>query len=186
MRDLSQVRYADGPKRHLGISKRFLKFGFLAVVVLAAVFFAKSKLFVSRVGATGAALHEAPRGLTGVKLPGDLDIASGVTDLTSQTATLRDVKYGGVSVGTATRSFGGGTYILSVEATLPDPVNQKYAVWVVGGGTPRLIDYMVGSGTKWKLTLRDTDKFSSYPSIWITLERTHDQKPEEHVMEGTF
>ena len=159
----------------------------VSIFVLAVILLAKSKLGVSGVSGADAALHEAPRGLEGVKLPGDLtDIASEGTDLSSQTVILKDVKYQGRAVGTATRSYGGGLYILSVDSTLPDPVNVKYAVWVVGGGTPRLIDYMVGSGTKWKLSLRDSDKFSSYQSIWITLERTHDQKPEEHVMEGTF
>lgn len=186
MRDLSQVSFSSVPRQRIGISKRLLRLAVLVIVVATLVFFVKSKIGISKVGGAAVVLVEAPTGLTPVKLSGDLDIASGGADLASQTITLRDVKYGGVAKGTATRSFGAGTYILSVDSTMPDPVNVKYAVWLVGGGNTRLIDYMTGSGTRWKFILRDTDKFSNYSGIWITLERTHDQKPEEHVLEGTF
>ncbi|OGD86976.1 hypothetical protein A2870_04365 [Candidatus Curtissbacteria bacterium RIFCSPHIGHO2_01_FULL_41_11] len=186
MRDLSKVRFQNEPRRRPQISKSLLRIVVLVAVVAIVFNLAKSKLGGSSAVGANAALHEAPRGLAPVKLGGDLDIASDSTDLASQSVTLRDVKYGGRAQASAKRSFGGGTYILTVDATLPDPVNVNYAVWVAGGGSARLIDYMRGSGTEWSLTLRDTDKYSGYSGIWITLERTKDQKPEEHVMEGTF
>ena len=137
-------------------------------------------------GGRGLVLQEAPRGLKPVDVAGaNLDVEGGV-DLATESASMQDVKYGGEARATVTRSFGGGTYILSVEAQLPDPKNTNYQVWLVGAAGPLPIDYMRGTGTSWSLSLRDQDKYSKYNGIWITLERTKDAIAEEHVMEGSF
>lgn len=183
MRDLSQVRAGSISRPHN--YKNFIRFFVVVVLVIIVFVLVKSRLGISQVSG-GVLLHDAPLDLSPVGLSGTQNVTSGGTNLTTQSATMRDVKFGGEAIATATRSFGGGTYILSVDATLPDPVNVDYAVWLVGGGRDRLIDYMKGTGTRWSLALRDTDKYSGYSGIWITLERTRDNKPEEHVMEGSF
>ena len=185
MRDLSQIAVGNVPRPRT--SKKLFRLLVIVIVIIGVLFLVKSRLGGGGSSAAGVLLHDAPYGLKPVAVSGEsTKIAEGGTNLTTQAATLKDVKFGGEAQATASRSFGGGTYILSVNATLPDPVNVNYAVWLVGGGPARLIDYMKGSGTSWSLTLRDTDKYSDYSGIWITLERTKDAKPEEHVMEGSF
>lgn len=130
-------------------------------------------------------LQNAPNGLKGVEV-GKLDALKGGVDLATQEIILKDVKYHGGASGIARRAFGGGEYLLTVDASMPDPVNTHYQVWVVNGKTVTPIDFMRGSKTSWSLSLRDVDKFSQYPEIWVTLERTKDEKPEEHVLEGKF
>lgn len=136
---------------------------------------------------SSVSLQEAPRGLQPINIDETIGVTQGGVDLASQKAVLEDVKYGGAASGVATRSFGGGTYILSVEATIPELKGVLYQVWLVGDGGIRSVDFMRGSGKSWSLTLRDVDKYSGYDGIWITLERTkEDNRPEEHVLEGTF
>ena len=179
MRDL-----ARGVRSSRNVNKIF---GQLIVVlfIIGAVFFIKNNFVDTSVGGTSVVLREAPRGLKPVEVENG-GVTDGGVDLAINRATLRDVKYGGTARASATRSYGGGIYILSVDATLPDPVNTQYQVWLVGSGAVLPIDYMRGSKTSWSLSLRDTDKYSKYSGIWITLERTKDEKPEEHVMEGSF
>ena len=76
--------------------------------------------------------------------------------------------------------------LLAREAILPDPVNQKYHLWLVGGDEVIPIDFMRGSGKEWRLNIRTNDNYSNYDEVWITLERTNDGKPEEHILEGSF
>ena len=154
-------------------------------LILSVVFFAKNKFFGGSSGGSSITLSDAPRGLTAVQVDSS-GLGDGGVDLVSKKISLRDVKYGGDARATATRSYGGGIYNLSVEATLPDPVNTNYQVWLVSGEALLPIDYMRGAKTSWSLSLRDSDKYSNYRGIWITLERTKDSKPEEHVMEGSF
>jgi len=182
MRDLGQQNFDSG-RRSLG--KKALRILVLLIVIIGVIFLVKSRL---NIGGSGGSviLREAPRGLIPVSIGNQSNLTAGAVDLTTQSATFKDVRYGGEAKATATRSFGGGLYILSVDATLPDPVNTNYQVWLVGGGSVIPIDYMNGSKTSWSLGLRSSDKYSKYDGIWITLERTKDELPEEHVLEGTF
>jgi len=184
MRDLGQQKKFGNLRRTSKI-KIILRVLVFLVIIVGVFYFAKLRFNPSGEGGSSTILREAPRGLTPVEVDGSVDDLGGV-DLTTQQATFEDVRYDGQAKATATRSFGGGTYILSVEATLPDPVNVPYQVWLVGGGKAVPVDYMNGSKTAWSLTLRSTDKYSQYDGIWITLERTKDNLPEEHVMEGSF
>jgi len=159
----------------------------LALIFAGGIFLFKNGLDFGGSSSSSVILREAQRGLTPVVIEGGQDdILESAVDLTTQKAILSDVMHGGAAKASATRSFGGGSYILSVEATLPDPINVNYAVWVVGGGETILIDYMTGSKTSWSLSKRARDEYSNYDGIWITLERTKDDFVEEHVMEGTF
>lgn len=179
MRDLAKNFGSSG-----GPNKIFWQIVIL-FLILSAIFFAKNKFFDGSSGGFSIELTDAPRGLKPVEV-GASGIGDSGVDLVTNRISLRDVKYGGEAKATATRSYGGGIYNLSVEARLPDPVNTNYQVWLVSGNGPLPVDYMRGAKTGWSLSLRDTDKYSSYRGIWITLERTKDDKPEEHVMEGTF
>lgn len=182
MRDLGQRR---GYSVSVNSFNLVLKIGLFILVVGFIGILVNSKLMIGSGSSSSVVLQEAPRGLVPVEVKFE-GLAKRGVNLTTQSAVLRDVKYGGEAKAKATRSSGGGVYVLSVEATLPDPVNTNYQVWLVSADEILPIDYMRGSGTSWSLSLRDSDKYSSYDGIWITLERTKDDLPEEHVMEGTF
>ena len=186
MRDLSKTPLGN-PRRRSSPLRRLKKL--LALVLLVLLIFLIARLWLNLGNSSGSAiiLREAARGLVPVELSNQHEqLTSKAVDLVTQRAILVDVKYDGRAAATATRSFGGGTYILTVEATLPDPKNVSYQVWVTGGGEVIPIDYMRGEKTNWSLSVRTGDEFSNYDGIWITLERTKDEIPEEHVMEGSF
>lgn len=183
MRDLSNMPMGNPAPR----GKRILRLILFLALILGVFYLARSQFSPAGDGGGDVILGEAPRGLTPVALLGNVaDVTEGGVDLLTGSATLADVKYGGEAKAVATRSFGGGIYKLSVEATLPDPKNVNYQVWLVSGENVLPIDYMRGSGTSWSLRLRSEDKYSGYDGIWITLERNKDDLPEEHVMEGFF
>jgi len=184
MRDLSKIPLSS-PRKKLK-SQRYFRLVFIVGIILVVIFLVKSRLNFGTYSNSSVTLKEASRGLTPVALDGDhQELTKKAVDLTTQTAVLEDVKYGGEASAKATRSFGGGTFMLSVDATLPDPVNTNYQVWLAGGEEAIPIDYMRGEGTEWTLSV-SSDDYSNYDAIWITLERTKDDLPEEHVMEGSF
>lgn len=167
--------------------KRIPRLILFLALILVVFSLARSQFSPEGEGGGDVILREAPRGLTPVVLEGNLvNVAAGGVDLVTGSAALVDVKYGGEAKAAATRSYGGGIYKLSVDATLPDPKNVNYQVWLVSGENVLPIDYMRGSGTSWSLSLNSEDKYSGYRGIWITLERNKDELPEEHVMEGSF
>lgn len=183
MRDLSQ---SQGSYLGQKPKSRFLRLLLIVGLILGVFYFGSNLLGSRGSGGSSVILREAPRGLIPVNVgESNIDVGEGVA-LASQTAIMRDVKYGGEATATVRRSFGGGIYTLTVDATLPDPKNVSYQVWLVGDNGSVPIDYMRGSKTSWSLSIRDSDKYSSYDGVWITLERTKDSKPEEHVMEGNF
>ncbi len=160
----------------------------ILIVIVILIVVLKSVLSIGGGSSNSAVvLREAPHGLKPVDVGSSVTSTSqSGTNMRTQTISLKDVKYGGDATATATRSYGGGLFILTVNATLPDPKNTYYQVWLVGSNGPVPIDFMQGSGTSWSLTLRDQDKFSQNDGIWITLQRAKDNKVEEHVMEGSF
>ncbi|OGD95113.1 hypothetical protein A3F02_02420 [Candidatus Curtissbacteria bacterium RIFCSPHIGHO2_12_FULL_38_9b] len=183
MRDLANQNFnIKKPKA----TAKFLRL-ILLIVVLAAIFpIGKFFLKPGSLGESSIVLREAPRNLKPINVDLTESINSEGVNLITQSATFKDVQYGGEANATATRSFGGGTYILSVDATLPDPVNTNYQVWLVSGQEVIPINFMNGSKNTWSLRLRSSDKYSNYDGIWITLERTKDELPEEHILEGSF
>lgn len=138
------------------------------------------------ISSAGVVLRDAPNDLKPVSLAGIEKIAVGGVNLTTESANMKDLQ-GKDSSAVVTRTFGAGAYRLDVDATLPDPVNVSYAVWLVGTGKPLLIDYLRGSGTSYSLGITGTtEKYMQYDTVLITLERTKDFTPEEKVMQGTF
>ncbi|MBI4037565.1 hypothetical protein HY382_00795 [Candidatus Curtissbacteria bacterium] len=184
MRDLGKQEFRTSKPRK--VPPALIKALLLIFVLIAVFYVAKDKLSFVAGSSSSVKLAEAPRGLTPVKVSIDGVSGEGV-DLKPQKITLRRVK-GDIALASATasRAFGGGIYVLDVSANISDPVGQQYAVWLVGANGPVLIDYLKGSKTSWSLGVRTSDKYSSYDDIWITLERVKDQKPEEHILEGSF
>lgn len=182
MRDLAAQGFSSNKKKK-PIAKLVI------VVVLACVLFYILTNFLklgSSAGGSSIKLSEAPRGLAPVGVNGAADITQGGVELKTQTTKLKLAKGDFTGSATASRSFGGGTYVLSVDATLQDPVGQSYAVWLAGDTGPILIDYMKGVKNSWNLSIRTNDKYSNLNEIWITLERVKDNKAEEHLLEGSF
>lgn len=179
MRDLGKSSF---PRRKF-LNKRFLVI--ITIVVVGGALFSLINNFGGGGSSGGVILRDAQTDLKPVNIASSVKVEGGV-DLKTETAKFTDVKHGGSAKAQATRAYGGGVYTLDVEATLPDPKNTYYQVWLVGSSGPVSIDYMRGSKTSWSLSLRDSDKYSKYKGIWITLERTKDELPEEHVLEGTF
>ncbi len=185
MRDLANLNFSQG--RSSSKFKTVGRFLIILVVLLGVAFFLKSRFIASGPGSPSIVLQEAPRGLVPVDANQASKVVEGGVDLATQKATLGDVKYGGEASGIATRTYGGGTYQLSIDATIPDPKGNSYGVWLTGGGTIVFIDYLRGSKTSWSFSFRDTDKYSKYDGILITLERTkEDNEPEERVLEGSW
>ena len=183
MRDLAQQSF--------GVNRRSGKSKLLILVIFILIVFGGGAFLIKRIptlgglkGSQNIILEDAPLGLKPVPIEGISSFSDKGVDLTTQEATFKDVKYGGRANARATRSYGGGTYILSVEANIPDPGNGPlFQVWLVSGDAFLPVDFMRGSKNSWSLNLRDVDKYSKYRGIWITLERTkQDNKPEEHVL----
>ena len=187
MRDLGQVNFqkVNFQNRRSPIGKIMLRVLVVFVLATAVVYFLMTRIRTGP-GSTSVILKDASTGLVPVAVDGTNAKVTGGVDLATQTATLVDVKYQGEAKATAPRSFGGGVYNLTVTATLPDPKTTQYAVWLIKDAKLLLINYMTGAKTSWNLVLRDSDKYSQYDGIWITLERLKDELPEEHVMEGSF
>ena len=184
MRDLGGQNF--GNFQRSSKAKTIFRILILLIIVGGVFYFAKSRLSLGQIGTGAVILKEAPRGLKPVVIDQTADLTEGGVQLSTQQATFEDVRYNGQAKATASRSFGGGLYILSVDATLPDPNNTYYEVWLVSDGKVIPIDFMTGSKTSWSLRLRSSDKYSSYDGIWNTLERTKDELPEEHILEGSF
>ncbi len=161
------------------------KVAVVVILVLGLLFIIKQKISSgSFIGDGSSGLSDAPHGLTPVSVSG---VADGGVNLSSDSATFKDVKYGGKASASATRTYGAGSFSLTVNATLPNPQGDKYQVWLVSGGQVRDAGFMSGSGGSWSLVFNDSNKYSAYNTIWITREiTTEDEKPEQHVLEGSF
>ncbi len=183
MRDLANQNYSS-PK--ISISKTTLRILLILAVVIIALFFIKSRTSSSSVGGSSIELKDAPKGLTPVSLSG-VKTSSGGTNLTIENATFKNVSEQSGSA-TASRKYGDGSFSLSVDAKLPDPKGDKYQVWIMGGSQIKLAGTMDGSGGSWSLVFNDKDKnYSKMNEIWITREITSiDEKPEKHILEGSF
>ena len=186
MRDLSNFKYSSKPR----LNKRKLPVKLIGVLALLIVIFLVLKFGGLSGGAAGSssALHEAPRGLTPIDVSGVGGVADKGVNLKTQKAVLSDVKYGGRAKGTATRSFGGGSYVLSVDVTLVDTSGASWEIWLADdGGLQREVDFMNCAKNTCSYTLRDSDKYSNFNRIWITRELTkEDNAPEQHILEGEW
>ena len=183
MRDLAQQNFSGKSYTRSTI------FRVLAIIVVVAglIFILKSKFGGSASGNLSVILQNAPNGLKPVNFSGS-DVAKSGIDLKGSSVTFRNVS-GDSASATASRTFGDGSFSLSVTATLSDPKGgDKYQVWLVGANGVFDAGLMEGSKNTWSLVFRDKDKYSSaYNQIWITREiTTNDNRPEKHILEGSF
>lgn len=182
MRDLAQQNLTKRPDAR---SAR-IKILIIAAIVVGAIFVIKSGFASGGGSGSSVILQNAPNGLKAVSYGGS-DVSKAGIDLKTDSANFRNVS-GDSAKATATRTYGDGSFALTVNATLPDPRGgDKYQVWLVG---EEVVDAGIMDGAKnsWSLLFRDKDKYSSaYNQIWITREiTTNDGKPEKHILEGSF
>ena len=186
MRDLAKS-HSYLPKKSFARA-RILRISVIVFIIVVAVYFVGTLIGGGSIGgAGGEGVHDAPAGLTPVQVSGaPISVAGGV-NLSSDTATLKNVAGVGGSA-TATRVYGNGGYSLNVSATLPNPHAHSYAVFLVGSdGKLVFADFMSGSGTSWNLNFNDTDKYSKLSGILITEKITKESKePETRIMQGSF
>lgn len=186
MRDLSKIPLGRSRRKSTQFPNHLRTFA-IAAVLVGVLYIGFFKLDITSPSSSSVTLREAQRGLVPVTLTDEHEqLTAGAINLSSQKATLLDLRYGGRAKATASRSYGGSIYRLTVDATLPDPVNTNYQVWLVGGGEVIPVEFMRGSGTKWTISVSADSSYANYDGIWITLERTRDEIPEEHIMEGSF
>lgn len=187
MRDLAH-QSSSYKKRSLKTSPKVIKIA-VVVLVVGGIYFLSSKANVGgeSIGGDGSTVRNAPAGLVPVKVDGaPVDTSSG-SQLASGTINLKNVAGSLGGTATAGRVFGAGTYTLTVNATLPNPKGDRYQAWLSDGENAYDANFMEGSGTTWSTTFRNTEKYANFKQVWITREiTTEDNKPEKHIMEGTF
>lgn len=107
-------------------------------------------------------------------------------------AQLEDVT-GGDALGIATRNDENGVFVHVVLADLPDlEEGSFYEGWLIRGKEgDDDFDYVstgkmrLGKGG-YLLEFESSTDYFSYQEVVITLEKTEDNLPEKHVLEGTF
>jgi len=113
----------------------------------------------------------------GVTLPEDVEKAS-----------LADVS-GGEGSGIATRDFVEGSFSHSVLAAVPEPVaGSWYEGWLV---RPDPFDVVYTGKLRvakggWVLDYTANEDLTDHTQVVVTLEKVDDQKPEAHILEGSF
>ena len=182
MRDLAQQNLTKRPDAR---SAR-IKILIIAAIVVGAIFVIKSRFASGGGSSLSVILQNAPNSLKAVSYGGS-SVSEKCVELMTESADFRDIS-GDNAKATAARTYGDGSFALTVNATLPDPKGgDKYQVWLVG---EEVVDAGIMDGAKnsWSLVFRDKDKYSSaYNQIWITREiTTNDGKPEKHILEGSF
>ena len=99
---------------------------------------------------------------------------------------LKDVS-GGLGSGIAVRKYENGKFEHTVLADLPDPENGMfYGGWLVKDGQTVLTGKMRVAKGGYLLNFTSDKDYSDYKEVVVTLEKTDDQTPEEHVLEGSF
>lgn len=118
-----------------------------------------------------------------------------VDDNEVSTAPFVDVS-GSAGKGIAYQRFTKGIFIHTINATLKKPpAGFFYEGWLVKGH-PGSDDFKFISTGKlrleipsdlfWTLVFSNPIDYSEYKNVIITLEKDDDQKPEKHILEGTF
>ena len=111
-----------------------------------------------------------------INIPDDVD----KIDLSA----VSDIKGSGI----ATRKYESGNFIHMILADLPDPEpGTFYEGWLVkGDGTYIPTGKMMIAKGGYLLEFQYPTDLSSYNKIVVTLEKTEDEKPEQHILEGSF
>lgn len=105
---------------------------------------------------------------------------------------LEDVAdIGGVAI--ATRKFENGEFTSTVLADLPDPIpGSFYQVWITKDDPASASSQFLSLGRMrlakggWILEFRSTTDYLDYNGFLISEEKTSDNSPERHLMQGQF
>jgi len=107
-------------------------------------------------------------------------------------AELKDVT-GGTGSGIASRKYESGSFSHAVLADLPDPESGSfYEGWLVRGKEGDANFAYISTGRMsiakggYMLEFGSSVDYSDYSGVVITLEKVSDQKPEKHILEGSF
>ncbi len=107
-------------------------------------------------------------------------------------AELTDVS-GGTGSGIATRKYEAGRFTHTVLADLPDPAaGTFYEGWLVRGkeGDANFAFFSTGKLRVAKggylLEFQSNKDYRDYKGVVVTLEKVFDNKPEKHILEGSF
>jgi hypothetical protein len=112
---------------------------------------------------------------------------------TAVKADMKDVS-GGNQVGLTTEDkTTSNEHTYTVIANLEDPASGSfYEAWLVRGkpGDANYEPVSLGKLTVakggWLVNYTTAKDLSDHKTIWITLEKTNDQVPEKHILEGAF
>lgn len=101
-------------------------------------------------------------------------------------ADLLDVS-GGPGMGEAVRTFENGKFTLTILADLPAPTKGYfYQGWMSNGtGILSLGQLRIAKGG-YLVDFTSTKDYSSYSKVIVTLEKTLNNTPETHILEGSF
>lgn len=111
----------------------------------------------------------------------------GITVPVSATkADLHDVS-GGNQAGIVTKDSENGQSVYTVIANLEDPnPGYFYQAWVVKDSDYVSLGKLELAKGGWMVTLRTSRDLSDHKTVWVTQEKTFDNVPEKHVLEGSF
>ncbi len=186
MRDLARQNLRTRRDRRV-ISPRTIRIGIIVALIVGAVLFINSGAGFGVIGGGDFTLRNAQHGLEPVEVSGGPVSVDGGVNLISDKATFRNVSNIKASA-TAERVYGAGSFTMTVSASFAGDKGHRYQVWLTDGTDVADAGFMEGSGNSWDLVFRDSDKgYSKMDGIWITDElTTEDQRPEKHILEGSF
>lgn len=101
---------------------------------------------------------------------------------------------GGTGRGIATRVYKDGKFEHVILADLEDPKDGEfYQGWLTTKGKEGEVGFSYVKTGKLRmakggylLEFESSRDYSSYSQVWVTLEKVDDNKPEKHILEGSF
>ena len=165
------------------MTRRDIVIGLIILLVVVGVIFIRQKNRpsneVMKVPETLSSVQEQIENKFNLKIPTDVDKAE-----------LKDVS-GGQSSAIATRKFENGKFTASVLADLPDPeAGTFYQAWLVktenGNDSFVLLGSLELAKGGWMLNYQGSNDLTGYPKVLVTSEKTRDNNPETHILEGSF
>lgn len=99
---------------------------------------------------------------------------------------LKDVT-GANQIGLVTLDKTSGNNIYTVIANLENPASGYfYQAWLVNGNDTISLGKLVVAKGGWLVNYTTSKDLSDHKSVWVTLEKTNDNTPEKHILEGSF
>lgn len=187
MRDLAQQSLRVKRERLTGSKVRVIRIGIIVAVIVGSVLFANYGFTIPVIGGGDIVLRDAQHDLEPVDVvEGPVSVEGGI-NLASEKAAFKNVSNIRASA-SAERVYGDGSFTMTVSATLKVVQGHRVQVWLTDGEKVADAGFMENSGDTWSTVFRDKDRgYSDMNGIWITDElTTEDNKPEAHILKGTF